>query len=127
MEYLYKYPQAAFPYKQLEEENRKRNRDEPEYEILDTSVFRDNRYFDILVTYAKQNSNDLYIKVEIKNRGDQPADLTVLPTLWFANKWGFEDKRKKVQKPYVKQLGSSAVHAWHQRMGDYYFYFNGSS
>lgn len=126
MEYLYKYPQAAFPYKQLEEENRKRNRDEPEYEILDTTVFRDNRYFDILVTYAKQNSNDVFIKVEIKNRADQPADLTVLPTLWFANKWGLEDKRKKVQKPYVKQFGSSAVHAWHQRMGDYYFYFTGA-
>ena len=68
MEYLYKYPQAAFPYEQLREENRKRRRDEPEYEILDTGVFDNNEYFDVLVTYAKQSRTEIFIKIDITNR-----------------------------------------------------------
>ena len=120
MEYLYKYPQLAFPYKKLYDENRKRNREEPEYEILDTNAFKNNHYFDIQVTYAKQTATDLFIRVVITNRYHRPADLTLLPTLWFANKWSQEDAGNK---PFIEGVDDGCVHAWHSRLGDYYFYF----
>ncbi|HMP88239.1 MAG TPA: glucosidase, partial [Lacibacter sp.] len=120
MEYLYKYPQLAFPYKKLYDENRKRNREEPEYEILDTNAFKNNHYFDIQVTYAKQTATDLFIRVDITNRYHRPADLTLLPTLWFANKWSQEDAGNK---PFIEGVDDGCVHAWHSRLGDYYFYF----
>ncbi|WP_431212706.1 hypothetical protein ACQ86N_44715 [Puia sp. P3] len=86
MEYLYKYPQQEFPYKQLLEENRKRSRDEPEYEILDTGVFDNDEYFDVTITYAKQNARDVFIRIDIQNRYTEEAPITVLPTLWFYNR-----------------------------------------
>ena len=86
MQMLYKYPQKAFPYEQLRKENRNRTKLDPEFEILDTGVFDDDAYFDVLITYAKYGKKDIAIKVEVTNRGKQPAPFTLLPTLWFYNR-----------------------------------------
>ncbi len=93
MEYLYKYPQIAFPYDKLREENGRRSKLQTEYEILDTGVFNDDQYFDVLVTYAKHNSKDIHIKIEITNRYSKSAAITLLPTLWFYNR--FSNNRSK--------------------------------
>ena len=90
MRMLYKYPHAAFPYQQLEAENSRRSRQDREYELLDTGIFDQNRYFDLFIEYAKGNSDtDLLIKITACNRGPDAADLSVLPTLWFRNLWSF--------------------------------------
>ena len=86
---LYKYPQAAFPYEALIEENRRRGKDQMEYELLDTGVFNDNRYFDVLVEYAKETPEDVLVRLSITNRGPDAAPLHLLPTLWFRNTWDF--------------------------------------
>src|SRR5437879_10255209 len=83
MRYLYKYPQRAYPYTELLEENARRDRRQPEYELLDTGVFADDRYFDVVVEYAKEAAEDVLIKVSIANRGPDATSLSVLPTLWF--------------------------------------------
>ena len=85
MKYLYKYPQAAFPYDDLVETNRRRGKQEHEYELLDTGVFDQDRYFDVFVEYAKASPRDLLIRISIHNRGPDPSRLHVLPTLWFRN------------------------------------------
>src|SRR5881396_3121840 len=87
MKYLYKYPQAAFPYEALVEENRRRDRRAPEFELLDTGVFDDDRYFDVLVEYAKAAPDDILIRITAVNRGPEPAELHLLPTLWYRNTW----------------------------------------
>ncbi len=87
MKYLYKYPQAEFPYTQLVEENRRRGKNQPEYELLDTGVFNENRYFDVFVEYAKADTEDILIKITIANRGPESANLRLLPTVWFRNSW----------------------------------------
>ncbi len=92
---------------------------EPEFEILDTGVFDDDEYFDVLVTYAKQNSSDIFIKIDITNRYHKAADITVLPTLWFYNKWN-EDHETK---PDISLRNKNSVKASHHRLGDYYLYF----
>ena len=120
MQFLYKYPQEEFPYKQLLQENRKRSRQDPEYEILDTGVFDNNEYFDVLVTYAKQNSKDIFIRIEITNRGPRAADITVLPTLWFYNRWNYEPHERK---PLISARNKTSVRASHNRLEPYYFYF----
>jgi hypothetical protein len=89
MRYLYKYPQATFPYTDLVEENRRRDRTRPEYELLDTGVFDGDRYFDVLVEYAKASTDDLLVTITAANRGPDAADLDVLPTLWFRNTWSW--------------------------------------
>jgi hypothetical protein len=124
MEYLYKYPQLAFPYKKLQEENKKRTRDEPEYEILDTPVFNNNHYFDVQVTYAKQHANDVFIKIDVTNRYHRRAEITLLPTLWFSNKWS---QNANEIKPVIEFVNHQCLHAWHNRLGDYYFYFSDSN
>jgi hypothetical protein len=120
MEYLYKYPQQAFPYEQLRQENKKRSKQDPEYEILDTGVFNNNQYFDVLVTYAKQGAKDIFIKIDITNRHSKPAEITVLPTLWFYNRWNHGSLK---EKPSINYLNKTTVKAEHERLGDYYFYF----
>ncbi|MFO1153699.1 MAG: glucosidase [Rhodospirillales bacterium] len=95
MKYLYKYPQAAFPYSTLVETNRSRGKLEPEYELIDTGVFNDNKYFDIFVEYAKATPDDLLIRVSVHNRGPAAADLHLLPTLWFRNTWSWSAGAKK--------------------------------
>ena len=89
MKYLYKYPQQAFPYARLIEENRRRSRLDPEFELIDTGCFDEHRYFDIFVEYAKASPEDLCIRVEAVNRGPDPAELTVLPTIWYRNTWSW--------------------------------------
>lgn len=120
MEYLYKYPQQEFPYKKLIEENRNRSRQEPEYEILDTGVFDNDQYFDVQVTYAKESSKDIYIKIDIINRYSKAADITLAPLLWFYNRWANDDNEKK---PQITRRDKTSVKASHARLGSYYFYY----
>ncbi|MDE3185508.1 MAG: glucosidase [Bacteroidota bacterium] len=121
MKYLYKYPQEAFPYNNLLEENAKRDKLQPEYEILDTGIFNDDRYFDVYIEYAKESSEDIFIKIEIVNRGPQKAPITILPTLWFYNNWQYAGENNK---PYINYVSDHCVKAHHQYLGDYYLYFN---
>ena len=90
MKCLYKYPQAAYPYAELVAENRRRSRDQPEYELLDTGIFDQDRYFDIFVEYAKASTEDILIRITAINRGPEPAPLHLLPTLWFRNIWAWD-------------------------------------
>lgn len=120
MDYLYKYPQQEFPYKQLLEENRKRSKEEPEYEILDTGVFDKDEYFDVNITYAKQNAKDIFIRINVRNRGPKEAEITVLPTLWFYNRWNYDGLEKK---PVITARDRNSVKASHSRLGPYYLYF----
>jgi hypothetical protein len=89
MKFLYKYPQAAFPYAELLEENSRRGKSEPEYELLDTGIFDDNEYFDVFVEYAKAAPEDILIRITAVNRGPRAAELHVLPTIWFRNSWSW--------------------------------------
>ncbi len=120
MKYLYKYPQEAFPYNDLLNKNKNRGKEEPEYEILDTGIFSNNRYFDVYMEYAKNNSEDIFIKIEIVNRGDQSAHITVLPTLLFYNKWQYTVEE---EKPSINFLNTQSVRADHKNSGSYYLYF----
>jgi hypothetical protein len=95
LKYLYKYPQAAFPYAQLVEENRRRGIEEPEYELVDTGVFAESRYFDVFIEYAKGNPEDVLIVVTAANRGPEPATLDLLPTVWFRNTWTWTPGRDR--------------------------------
>jgi len=120
MQMLYKYPQAAFPYQQLIDENKKRSKLEPEYEILDAGVFKDNKYFDVYITYARCSKRDTAIEIKIVNRGKDTAPITVLPTLWFFNRW---QSRGLDKKPVIKEVGEGVVKATHERLGSYYLYY----
>lgn len=127
MKYLYKYPQAEFPYADLVQTNRKRSRYELEYELLDTGIFDDDRYFDVFVEYAKADAEDILIKISIANRGAEAAEIHVLPTLWFRNTWSWAvgGSKPKVQK--VEGMGTSVIHAYHtdelfKQLDDYYLY-----
>ncbi len=120
MEYLYKYPQNEFPYNDIINTNRSRSKQEPEYEILDTGVFDKDEYFDVKVTYAKQNATDIFIKIDVTNRNTKAAAITVLPTLWFYNRWAYGGN---VDKPVINYLDKTSVIAKNKRLGDYYFYF----
>jgi len=120
MKMLYKYPQGEFPYQQLIDENKKRSKLDPEYEILDTGIFDGNRYFDVYITYARCNKRDIGIKIEILNRGAITAPITILPTLWFFNRWQSKESEKK---PSIKEVSKGVVKATHERLGSYYFYY----
>ncbi|HEY0679049.1 MAG TPA: glucosidase [Chitinophagaceae bacterium] len=121
MEYLYKYPQLEFPYEELRNKNRNLSRLEPEFEILDTGVFNNNQYFDVLITYAKQSHNDIFIKITVTNRYHKSAEITVLPTLWFYNR---PSNKQHTIVPSISYRDKSSVKAWHERLGEYYFYFH---
>ncbi|HZS72264.1 MAG TPA: hypothetical protein VFA13_10530 [Candidatus Acidoferrum sp.] len=99
MRMLYKYPQQAFPYERLVEENRRRGREQPEFELLDTGVFDDGRYFDVFVEYAKADVEDILIRITAVNRGPEPAPLHLLPTLWFRNTWSWG---RDLRRPIVR-------------------------
>src|SRR3954470_20564354 len=92
---LYKYPQAEYPYDRLVEENRRRTKSDPEFELLDTGVFDDNRYFDVFVEYAKAGPEDVLVRITAHNRGPDGAELHLLPTLWFRNRWSWEAGRAR--------------------------------
>ncbi|HSE13233.1 MAG TPA: hypothetical protein VLB69_11420, partial [Rudaea sp.] len=125
MKYLYKYPQAAYPYADLVETNRRRTRNDMEYELLDTGVFNDNRYFDVFVEYAKGNAEDILVKISAANRGPDAAELHLLPTLWFRNDWAswIAESNRVAEKPALKQIkadvGSCAVAATHELLGEF--------
>src|SRR6202162_2710954 len=89
MKALYKYPQAAFPYAWLVEENRRRGKNDPEFELADTGIFNDSRYFDVSAEYAKAGPDDILIRLDVVNHGPEPAPLSVLPTIWFRNTWSW--------------------------------------
>ncbi|UJB69613.1 glucosidase [Acaryochloris sp. 'Moss Beach'] len=119
MKGLYKYPQAAFPYEQLVRENQQRGRGEPEFELLDTGIFAENRYFDVEVEYAKASPEDILIRINISNRGPDTKVLEVLPTLWFRNTWAWGDE---AQKPHLHGIASNIVQADHPKMGQRWWY-----
>jgi hypothetical protein len=126
MKYLYKYPQAEYPYSDLVETSRGRSRHEFEYELLDTGIFDDDRYFDIFVEYAKASPDDLLIQISIHNRGPEAASLHVLPTLWFRNQWSWV---AGVEKPKLQQVagktGQSIVRAVDAKLGERHLYCEG--
>jgi len=128
MKYLYKYPQAAYPYDDLVKTNRGRSRDEMEYELLDTGVFDQDRYFDVFVEYAKGGPEDILVQITAVNRGPEKAELHLLPTLWFRNDWATWIA-KPGEKPMLKQIqgpaGTSAMTAQHPILGTYYLYCEG--
>ncbi len=115
----YLYPQAEFPYRELVEVNAQRGRLEPEYELADTGVFKENRYFDIAVEYAKAADHDMCIQITIRNCGPEPVPLWVLPTLWFRNRWSFGVEAK----PGIAAVENHAVLAKHVDLGEYLFCF----
>jgi Mannosylglycerate hydrolase MGH1-like glycoside hydrolase domain len=119
MKFLYKYPQAAYPYSDLVETNRRRSRSDAEYELLDTRVFDEDRYFDIFVEYAKAAPDDVLIRISVWNRGREPATLHVLPTLWFRNTWSWSEDVPL--KPFLTRLDDRTVGASHPELGERYF------
>ncbi|MFT3908154.1 MAG: glucosidase [Ferruginibacter sp.] len=128
MKHLYKYPQATFPYNDLVNTNKNRSRFEAEYELLDTGLFNDNKYFDVETEYAKNDTEDLCIRITIHNRGDEAAYIALLPTLWFRNLWSFGLMH---QKPNMYYAASSKkfrqVKLDHYWAGEYYFYYEKST
>jgi len=114
MKYLYKYPQRAFPYSDLVEENKRRTRQDPEYELLDTGIFEDDRYFDVVVEYAKADATDILIRITASNRSAYAAPLHLLPTLWFKNDWSWTGDVAKpriaVERDDADALVLRAVH-----------------
>jgi hypothetical protein len=122
MKALYKYPQAEFPYGQLVEENRRRGKDQPEFELLDTGVFDWDRYFDVVAEYAKASPQDILIRVTIHNRGPDAATLHLLPTLWFRNTWSwFGHDESPECYPGMQLQPDGTVFAWHESLGEFSF------
>jgi hypothetical protein len=123
MKALYKYPQAAFPYADLVAENARRGRTQPEYELIDTGVFAESRYFDVFATYAKAAPDDLVIEIEVVNRGAEPASLHVLPTLWFRNDWSWKSAGARPSLRDASSPGAGvAIDAEHATLGKYRLY-----
>jgi hypothetical protein len=120
MKYLYKYPMRSYPYEDLVRTNRQRNRLEFEYELLDTGVFDDDRYFDVFVEYAKGTPEDVLIRFSVFNRSPEAATLHVLPNLWFRNTWSWS--KTPSPKPCLRQLHERTMGAFHQELGERYFY-----
>ncbi len=115
MKYLYKYPQQAYPYSDLVQKNAGSTRNDLEYELIDTGIFKDDRYFDIYVEYAKLAPEQILIKICAANRGPEAAELHVLPTLWYRNTWAAWSEG--TPKPVLKQTGNSAIEAEHHELG----------
>ncbi len=116
MKYLYKYPQGEFPYRDLVETNRQRSREEFEYELLDTGIFDQDRYFDVFVEYAKADTEDLLIRITAHNRGPEAAELHLLPTLWFRNTWSWNNG--DAARPTMCQVEEGTILASHSKLGD---------
>ena len=126
MKYLYKYPQSAYPYNDLVATSKGRNRNQMEYELLDTGIFDGDRYFDVFVEYAKRAPEDILIEISISNRGPSPAMLYLLPTLWFRNTWTWwADTPKPSLKQIAGRSGASIVAAEHAQLGARYLYCEG--
>jgi hypothetical protein len=127
MKYLYKYPQSAFPYHALIQTNRQRGRENFEYELLDTGIFNENRYYDVFVEYAKNTPEDILVQISVHNRGPDPAVLHLLPTLWFRNTWW---QSENAPRPELKEIHAkknlTAVSIHHPELGEYALYAQGS-
>jgi hypothetical protein len=127
MKYLYKYPQAAYPYEDLVRTNGQRTRDDMEYELLDTGVFGEDRYFDVFMEYAKGDAEDILVRITAINRGPEAAELHLLPMLWFRNDWSswITESNRASEKRNLKQIkapsGVSAVAAAHPQLGEFVF------
>ncbi|QLE59262.1 glucosidase [Nostoc sp. TCL26-01] len=128
MQALYKYPQAAFPYSQLVTENQRRSRQEPEFELIDTGVFDDNRYFDVFVEYAKDSAEDILMQIKVINRGTETKTLYLLPTIWFRNTWCWNGD---ADKPSLKEIKSDhsghIIAASHSTLGNRWLYCQSAS
>jgi len=128
MKYLYKYPQRAFPYDDLVRTNRQKMRNELEYELMDTGVFEDDRYFDVFVEYAKESPENILIRITVFNRGPEQATLHVLPTVWFRNTWS---GRQNVRKPILQEVptgaSNSVIAISHPELGDRFLYCDGAA
>jgi len=124
MKYLYKYPQSAYPYDTIVATNRGRGRREPEYELLDTGVFDDDRYFDVFVEYAKDSPEDILIEITVCNRGPAPASLHVLPTLWFRNVWSWGDN---AARPLLREASGGLVAVSHADLGERFLCCEGAA
>jgi hypothetical protein len=122
MKYLYKYPQAEFPYAQLVEENRRRGKGQPEFELLDAGVFNEDRYFDVFVEYAKGDVEDILIKITATNRGPETAALRLLPTIWFRNTWSWCGDEPR---PDMRQV-PGAIELDHPDLGKRWLYYEGT-
>jgi hypothetical protein len=123
MKMLYKYPQTAFPYSQLVAENQRRNRRELEFELLDTGVFDDNRYFDVFIEYAKHSAEDILIQIKVVNRGLEAKTLHLLPTLWFRNTWSWNgDNSKPILKEVKLTDSCNTIEASHPTLGTRWLY-----
>jgi hypothetical protein len=140
MKYLYKYPQAEFPYARLVEENRKRGKLDPEFELIDTGIFDENRYFDVFVEYAKAGVEDILVRIKVVNRGPEAAELHLLPTLWFRNTWSWNPGTprpvlRRIQcpgNPKPSPLNPEShcpeiVEVYHQKYGRRWLYCDGES
>ena len=127
MKYLYKYPHRAYPYQQLIEINRRRSRQEPEYELMDSGIFAEDRYYDVFVEYAKSSPEDVFVRINVVNRGREAAAIHVLPTLWFRNTWSWGSP---APKPALRQVnsprGTSAIAAKHPELGDRWLFVEGT-
>jgi hypothetical protein len=127
MKMLYKYPQRAFPYADLVETNRRRGKNAREYELIDTGIFAENRYFDVFVEYAKASPEDILIRITAFNRGPEPAELHILPTLWFRNIWSWGSEHNKMPRPSLKEISpkdksdTKWIVADHAALGRYLF------
>ena len=122
MKALYKYPQQAYPYDDLVTENGRRTRADDEYELVDTGIFAENRYFDIAIEYAKAEPEDIVIRIGVSNRGPDPAELHLLPNLWFRNTWawGRDSRRPELRAVESKDSRVSLIHAHHWQLGEYW-------
>jgi hypothetical protein len=126
MRYLYKYPQAAYPYETIVTSNRGRGYDKSEFELVDTGIFDDNKYFDVFVDFAKASPEDMLIEIAVHNRGTEPSELHLLPTLWFRNEWSWSPGGTK---PSIRQVATQSpdtiVEATHASLGVRYLYCEG--
>jgi len=120
MKMLYKYPQQAFPYDQLLEENKRRSRRDEEFELMDTGIFDENKYFDVFVEYAKADKDDILIRISLHNRGNDAASLHVLPTVWFRNTWTWG---RHDYKPSLWQIEDDCIQLNHEKLSVRYLYF----
>ena len=119
MKSLNKYPRREFPSARLVKETRRRGRENPEYELIDTGVFDESRYFDVLVEYAKASEEDILVRITAWNRGPEPAELHLLPTLWFRNRWSWERGDQRPQATNVESPdGRSLVKVEHEYYGE---------
>ncbi|WP_068471367.1 MGH1-like glycoside hydrolase domain-containing protein [Candidatus Protochlamydia phocaeensis] len=119
MKYLYKYPQAAYPYEQLIKKNKERTHQDMEYELLDTGIFNEDRYFDVFVEYAKESPEEMLIKISVCNRGPAESTLHLLPTIWFRNVWTWWECKQKPQLNEAADKEGSAIVAHHAELGEY--------